>query len=52
MINKEAIEKKISHLLQRNVKFIINNKVIRSGRLVIFNINLLVTYNSLLWEGH
>jgi hypothetical protein len=38
MINREAIEKKISHLLQRNVKFIINNKVVRSGRLVIFNI--------------
>jgi hypothetical protein len=38
MINKESIEKKISNLLQRNVKFIINNKVIRSGKLLIFNI--------------
>jgi len=38
MINKEAIERKIFNLLQRNVKFIINNKVIRSGKLIIFNI--------------
>lgn len=38
MIGKELIEKKISDLLQREIKFIINGKVVRSGRLVIFNL--------------
>lgn len=38
MINKETIEKKISDLLQRDISFIVNNKVVRRGKLLLFGV--------------
>ncbi|MGA1046607.1 MAG: hypothetical protein ACO3UU_01230 [Minisyncoccia bacterium] len=38
MINKESLEKKISNLLQRRVSFSVNNKITRSGKLIIFDV--------------
>jgi len=38
MINTERLEKSLSHLLQRDVKFEVNNKVLRRGKLILFRV--------------
>lgn len=38
MISRDLVERKMSNLLQRDIKFILNSKVIRTGKLLIFNV--------------
>lgn len=38
MIHKEHIERQLQHLLQRKLKFTVNGKVLRRGRLIIYRI--------------
>jgi|GEM_PF-2238027 len=38
MINTEKLEKKLEHLLQREVRFEVNGKVLRRGKLQIYQV--------------
>jgi hypothetical protein len=38
MINRDKLERELEHLLQRKVKFTINDKITRRGKLLIYQV--------------
>ena len=38
MIRKDSVEKQLECLLQRNIKFVVNEKVLKRGKLLMYRV--------------